>query len=269
MAVTVISAAQMPARPIRVMLYGVTRIGKTTAAASFPKPLFLSAGQEGGDTTLRAFPEAKIIHINSSQQMLEAIEYLKRNPQICETVVIDSLTFYSDIVLGELGVKAGAKGLAPKDWGILDNHIVKHVSILMHQLRQHVVWIALENVMKDEERGAIHRIEPMLYGKQAQKMPAMTDMIIRMALHPVMQDGRVSQVPIWQVSQYGNFLAGGRYGQAFPEGLLWPHFDALAERIGPYIGAQPSRQLPPPPPLFPGATGAPSLSNQAPGFGQR
>jgi len=234
-----LDAATMPRQPLRMILYGETRAGKTFASASAPRPLFLSAGLEGGDKTLRSFSGVKVCPIFSSAEMLEAIDRIAKEPSSCDTVVVDSITFYADMYIAEL-VQKNRGPMRLQDWGLLENHIGKMLLPRLHKLPQHVIWIALEQTEKDESNGAVGRVGPMIQGKLARKLPAVTDMIARQARMPLKcQDGVVREMPVWQVAPQmtpqGPILAGGRFGNVFPEGWIMPTWAALIERIGSYI----------------------------------
>lgn len=71
-------------KPLRVVLYGVEGIGKTTLASQFPKPIVLDT--ENGSTHL----EVDRVQIGKWVDLEGAIHSLVRDPQGYETVVIDS-----------------------------------------------------------------------------------------------------------------------------------------------------------------------------------
>lgn len=271
MAVRIVDAATMPRQPLRVMLYGQTRVGKTTWAASAPRPIFLSVGIEGGDKTLRAFPGVKVAQIYTSAEMTETVDHIARNPDICETVVVDSITFYQDLLQSEIILKNRGP-MRLQDWGLLDNAIMKTLLPKLHKLPQHVIWIALEMSTDDKSTGSVAQVGPMMSGKQSQKLPATTDMIMRMARQPTKcPDGLMRDVAVLQVTPQmtpqGPIMAGGRFGHAFPEGWIWPTWDHLMERIGGSVDLRPGQVgSAPPPGAVPPLNAQPIL--QAPQMGQ-
>ncbi len=229
----------MPARPLRCFIYGATRTGKTTFAGSWPKPVFLSAGNEGGDTTLRHLPGVTVIPVNSSLEMKEAVAAIEQESRELrygwKTVVIDSATFYADIYISELTAKKGV--MTQRDWGSLDIHLQKWLLPTLHRLpSMHIVWIALEQHVKDGD-GNILKTIPMLYGKTAEKLPATTDMILHaeQALVPGAEGKMVTKF-LLRTRAWAGAIAGDRFGNAFADGWIEPHFSYIAQRIGPYIG---------------------------------
>src|SRR3970040_477508 len=130
MSINIQNSHQMPPRPMHVFVYGAPRCWKTTFASTFPNPLFLSAGNEGGDTTLQFVPNnCRVQRIDSVKDMMDIVPYVKANWQSLgiKTLVIDSITYYSDIVIHEILFDGNKRRVAmdPKDWGTLDSHIQK------------------------------------------------------------------------------------------------------------------------------------------------
>jgi len=241
MSIQVINSSQMPAKPLHAFLYGPLRSGKTTLASTFPRPVFLSAGNEGGDTTLR-FCNVDIIQINSSKDMKEAVPYIQQNQAKYgwRTVVIDSVTYYGDILIQEF-TKNGERPMQQRDWGLLDLHLQKWLLATLRQMPFHVVWIALEKPIKGAD-GQIIGYEPMLYGQSAQKLPGACDLVGRTQVQEA-RDARGVLVPQFVVRTVtmGGAVAGGRFGNAFADGTIPAHFGALVQRIGPYIGEDPAQ----------------------------
>lgn len=231
----------MPAKPLHTFVYGALRTGKTTFASTFPKPIFLSAGNEGGDTTLR-FCDADVIRITSVQDMKDAIPYVmaNRQKQGWRTIVIDSLTYYADLFVQQT-TKDGEKPMRTQDWGLLDLHLQKWLLPVLMHAPMHVVWIALEEVEKGTE-GEVRGYQPMLYGKTKAKLPGACDLIVRSIVSQVRENnGPLKAKYTLRTTTAEGAPAGGRFGPAFSDGVLPAHFGAIAQRIGPYIGEDPAQ----------------------------
>lgn len=69
----------------KVIIYGPEGIGKTTFAASFPHPLFIDTEGSTKMMDVRRFDKPM-----SWQMLLEQVEYVIKNPQICMTLVLDT-----------------------------------------------------------------------------------------------------------------------------------------------------------------------------------
>lgn len=89
---------------IKMVLYGQNRVGKTTLACCFPKPLLLVAmepNKTGGAASVRRVEGVTYLKIDSSSKAVRLAGELKAsNPFV--TVVVDSATSYQDIILKEL-----------------------------------------------------------------------------------------------------------------------------------------------------------------------
>lgn len=104
---------------IKIVLYGMNRVGKTHLACQFPKPLLLIAFEphkSGGATTVKKVQGVTYIKITSSIDALKLAEELKTDTTF-KTHVIDSATSYQDVILQELlGLSAVPVQL---DWGLV------------------------------------------------------------------------------------------------------------------------------------------------------
>lgn len=243
------SPDSMTGLPIRVFVYGAPRRAKTYFAGTFPNPVVLSAGQEGGDRTLQGLPNVTVARVNNRTDMAEAVRYIQQNHQArgWRTVVVDSATFYQDLVIGELTGATAGKANAKMDqqlWGQLELHILKWLMPTLHALPLHVVWIALEKVEMNRATGAVIRIEPMLSGATAQKLPATTDLILY-ADQEAIQDatGTLQQTLVLRTQSTNRAIAGGRFTGAFASGYIYPHFTEVQRHVGHLIG-EPMQAVP-------------------------
>jgi len=241
MPVQVVEAAGMPAKPLHCFVYGPLGSGKTTFASTFPRPVFLSAGNEGGDTTLR-FCKGHVIQVNSSNDLKEAVGLVHaRHKEFgWRTLVIDSVTYLSDLYISEL-TKSGDKPMQQRDWGMLDLFLQKWLQPTLRKLPLHVVWIAGEDVERNGENGVVG-YRPMLYGKTAVKLPGTCDLLVRSNTEQYRdpQSGLMQTNYILQTVPIAGAPARGRFGAAFSDGKIPAHFNVIAQRIGPYIGEDPN-----------------------------
>lgn len=242
MPVQVFKPATAHGTPLRAFVYGALGRWKTSFAGSFPRPLFLSAGQEGGDRTLQVFPDVDAIRIATRKDMEEAVRLLQtqHRQRGWRTVVIDAVTFYMDIVIAELtGADKGApRQMEQRDWGALEVHMLKWLMPTLHALPMHVVWIALEKLVKSES-GAIVKIEPLLQGATSSKLPACCDIIFYAdteLIVPPNGQGLPHTVCVMRTVPTGKTFARQRFWGAFPEGFVHPYFSHITARIGPQIG---------------------------------
>jgi len=109
----------------RVVLYGENRVGKTTLACQWPKPLLLLAmepNRTGGASSVKKVEGVVYMRVDSRVKALGIVEALVKGdyrsskwPGRLQTVVIDSATSYQDVILKEiLGVENMPEQL---NWG--------------------------------------------------------------------------------------------------------------------------------------------------------
>jgi len=90
---------------IHMLLYGRNRVGKTTLACQFPKPLLLIAiepTQTGGAKSVKNVPGVNYLRLTSSNDVETLGHELKENLQGYKSVVVDSGTSLDEITLAEI-----------------------------------------------------------------------------------------------------------------------------------------------------------------------
>lgn len=160
--------------------------GKTMAAASFPRPLFLVPANENSIVTLLGMdiPYIEITGqhgpINKGRGGMEAAlalienEY-KRDPDNFpyDTLVVESLTHYQDLVQEEL-TENNAQQMDQRKWGLMASHF-RNIQMRLRNLEVHVVFTALDHV-RENDAGLLTG-GPMLAGQTAGKLPSACDIV--------------------------------------------------------------------------------------------
>lgn len=99
-----IPVGALPDDWIKMVIYGPNRVGKTTLACEFPKPLLLVCFEPtvtGGAKSVKRCPGVTYLRVESSDKGHRlARELAQRCP--FATVVLDSATSYQDIILQEI-----------------------------------------------------------------------------------------------------------------------------------------------------------------------
>lgn len=147
------------------VLYGRSNTGKTTLAATWPKPMLYIDVMDRGTKSIRDVKGIKKLTVTSWAEFDDAYWWLKENPEAYNTVVIDTLTQLQRIVVEELtdGRKL-RKGQNPGDWGTLSQKDWGTIAATMKEgiinyrdlvdLGMDVVFIAQDrafNVGEDDE----------------------------------------------------------------------------------------------------------------------
>jgi len=224
-----------------VLSYGTMRAGKTRWAASFPRPLFLADATESGWTTIEGMqPEdfyelgrkPEVWAIEKAADMMQAVTQIEADLRATagkwRSVVVDSLTFYSDTFYNALYSGAVAGGRSPdlrQIYGQLANHL-RDLRVRLHSLPLNVVWLCLEKSPGEENPFG----GPMIPGQSAQKFAAGVDYLLyHRCFQPNPQVG-----PQWEIRsrQFGAYKAGGRDGGLLPDPLTDCTYKSFAEALG-------------------------------------
>lgn len=97
---------------LRIVLYGVDGIGKSTFAAGSPRPIFLCA--EDGTSFL---PVARFPHPNSWDDVLAAIGVLYKEQHNYKTLVIDTVDWLEDLARKAVCTEHGVSGIEGMGYG--------------------------------------------------------------------------------------------------------------------------------------------------------
>jgi hypothetical protein len=189
--------------------------------------------------------------------MKEMVTYVCQNYEQFgwRTVVIDSLTYYTDIWIQDLMTKRwgdiGQRGkkefearMTTADWGMLEYHIMKELVPRLHGTKLNVIWTALTKEKRDGEH--IYEIGLDVSGASGRKLPGVCKLVLY-AEHEHLIDA--NQQP-YVVPKYWprppNVKVKNvrhRYGRCFPHGCLvdphmqaaYPTFEAVRSEIGRFI----------------------------------
>ena len=132
---------------VNMLVYGISGIGKTVLGSTAPKPLFLSA--EDGLLSLKdTAGDIDVTEITSEKDLEEVLSFL-RTTQEYETVVIDSLSEFSQTLLASL--KDGERDKR-QAYGKMADSILYYVR-QFRKLPLHTVFIAKQVRIQDEASG--------------------------------------------------------------------------------------------------------------------
>jgi len=245
---------------VTVFLFGGIGSWKTSWAGQWPSPIFFSAGAEGGDDALAMLPQISngaiqtppVYQIRSVEMMKQKVDLICMNYKKwgIKTVVIDSLTFYSDLWVSEVIKKKLAANkeavMVQRDWGLIENHIVKDLAQKLHNTNLNVIWIALQKDKMNADGSIVESVKPYVQGAAAIKLPAMCKMVIhadKQMIADTVIPGRMLSKPIFWTS--ASMLCKDvrhKYGNAFHEGCLidsqggtYPTYWGVEQRIGQFI----------------------------------
>lgn len=224
---------------ITVASMGSPRSGKTTFAATFPRPIILADASERGWTSIKnmnpdEFYEPgrppEVIAIEDAADMLAQLtsiqERIAKDPTCIYTVVVDSLTFYADAYLSKLKTSAGAKDNGWEVYGKLGDHL-SWLANAFQRIQRNIVWTMLDK--KDEQGRTVGITIP---GQAGIKFLARVD--YQLFHRATKQLDSKDKLPVFEVRTrtFDGFTFGGRDGGRLPDPLPTPTYRALAEALG-------------------------------------
>jgi len=100
------------ARAQKVVIYGTEGIGKSSLASQFPEPLFIDT--EGSTDNMDV---ARIDKPTSWIMLNNQIAFIKANPTVCKTLVIDTIDWAESLCVDNLCAMHGKKGIEDFGYG--------------------------------------------------------------------------------------------------------------------------------------------------------
>lgn len=99
-------------KAVKVVVYGPEGIGKSTFASKFPNPLFIDTEGSTNHMDLARFDKP------SSWTMLnQQIQYVKSNPDICDTLVIDTIDWAEQLCVEDVCARYHKSGIEEFGYG--------------------------------------------------------------------------------------------------------------------------------------------------------
>ena len=96
----------------KVVIYGPEGIGKSTFASHFPKPLFIDT--EG---STKQMDVARMDKPTSWTMLKNQLAYIKANPSVCKTVVIDTIDWAEQLCIDDVCALYQKKGIEDFGYG--------------------------------------------------------------------------------------------------------------------------------------------------------
>jgi hypothetical protein len=148
------------------VLYGRSGTGKTTLAATWPKPILLLDVKDVGDDSISDVPNLKVMDINTVDDMETAYWFLyNKTKQTYKTVIIDTVSQLQQLFVQKIskaGDKAGQWGtMTMRNWGDCAMQMKAWIT-RFRDLPVDVVFIAQDRVFgsSDEDDADTSIIQP-------------------------------------------------------------------------------------------------------------
>lgn len=147
----------------KVVVYGPEGIGKSTFAARFPEPLFIDTEGSTKDMDVARTPDP-----SSWSMLLEQVGYVRTHPEVCRTLVVDTIDWAEQMCIEHVCAKHQKDGLESFGYGTGYVYAKEEFGRFLNQLSDvvrtgvHVVLTAHAQMRKFEqpdEMGAYDRWE--------------------------------------------------------------------------------------------------------------
>lgn len=96
----------------KVVIYGPEGIGKSTFAAQFPDPVFIDTEGSTKDMDVARFEKP-----SSWPMLMEQVRYVKANPSICKTLIIDTADWAEQMCVADVCARYGKRGVEDFGYG--------------------------------------------------------------------------------------------------------------------------------------------------------
>lgn len=166
----------------KVCIYGPEGIGKSSFAARFPNPLFIDTEGSTNNMDVRRLPRP-----TSWEMLLEEVGYVKCNPSVCKTLVIDTADWAEQLCISHVCAKAKKSGIEDFGYGKGYTYVMEEFGKLINLLTEvlekniHIVVTAHAKMRKFEqpdEIGSYDRWEMKLTKLVAPVLKEWADMLL-------------------------------------------------------------------------------------------
>lgn len=99
-------------KPQKTVVYGPEGVGKSTFASRFPDPVFIDTEDSTVNMDVARFPKP-----TSWTMLLQQVTYVKANPTICKTLVIDTADWAERLCIEHICSKAQVDGIESFGYG--------------------------------------------------------------------------------------------------------------------------------------------------------
>jgi len=223
-------------RPLRVIIYGVEGVGKSTFASQAPNPVFLCAEDGTSQLDVSRFPSPK-----TWNEVLEAVKVLTHDEHEFKTLVIDTLDWLEPLCwqhvcqtqgrgnIEEFGYGKGYV-MAVEQWRIL----LGRLDTLVRTRRMNVILVAHGAVRRvdDPQTGPFDRYRMKVHEKASDVLREWVDAIL-FARHEVVtierngkMRGRSSGARVLHTTWTAAYDAKNRFDLPETLPLAWDEFES-------------------------------------------
>ena len=167
---------------IKVVVYGQEGVGKSTFASKFPDPVFIDT--EGSTKQLDV---ARFDPPSSWEMLLSQVDYVRQNPDICRTLVVDTADWAEKLCIRKVCDKARKDGIEDFGWGKGYTYVQEEFGKLLNSLEDviqagvNVVVTAhaqMRKVEQPDEMGSYDRWELKLTKQCSPMLKEWADLLL-------------------------------------------------------------------------------------------
>lgn len=166
----------------KVVVYGPEGIGKTTFASKFPDPLFIDTEGSTKKLDVKRLPTP-----TSFTLFMEEIAYVKANPNLCDTLVIDTADWTEKLCLEHICSTKSVSGIEDIGYGKGYTYLEEEFGRMLNRLSDLIdlsinvvitAHAAMRKFEQPDEMGAYDRWELKLQKKTAPLLKEWGDMVL-------------------------------------------------------------------------------------------
>ena len=227
--------------PMRLLIHGADKVGKSTFAAAAPSPIFI--GLEGGLSQLgpARFPEPKTF-----AEVMEQLETLRVEPHSYKTLVIDPVTWLEPLIFAEVCKEKGMVDIEEVGGGYRKgykaglrwwNTFIRALDALRSERQMHVIVVSHTIVknFKNATGADWGCFQPAIEGEAAERFKQWADAILFVRLEEFATEergkvkGKSTGERIIYTTSNAAYAAGNRYGLPERLPLSWREFWSALE----------------------------------------
>ena len=173
-------------KALKVLVYGVEGVGKTTLAASFPDPVFIDC--EGGTDS---YDVARFPAPTSWEMLMQEVQQVIDNPAMCSTLVIDTIDWAEAKAIESVCRKHQVENIEDFGWSKGYTYLNEEIGKLLNKLSEVVnkgvnvvltAHMAVRTITLPDDAGAYDRYELKLKtaknGNNSQLVKEWADMVL-------------------------------------------------------------------------------------------
>lgn len=166
----------------KIVLYGPEGIGKSTFASRMPDPLFIDTEGSTVHMDVRRLPAP-----TSFAMLLDEIDYVKKNPSLCKTLVVDTADWAEQMITTDLLAKRELGGIEDFGYGKGYVYVAEDFGKMLNKLDEVIekgvnVHVNAHAMMRKfeqpDEMGAYDRWELKLGKKCAPLLKEWADVVL-------------------------------------------------------------------------------------------